>query len=150
MLLHIALAPGYLPGVCNPCCNIIAGGGAPLPLPLKAPLPLPLPPPMPTPGIAKSGFAALASRITSSGLMGRPRPGPGPLYGPKLPAGAPISGRHAGFTGRWDTDVKCEASLAAGEREPSGRSSYELVRGRLGSRSCGGLSGAASRVGFEL
>ena len=126
MLCHpyIALAPGYRPGACSPFCGpIIVAGGCmpPLPLPPLGP-PLPRPRPMPTPGMAKSGFAALASRITSSGLIGLPPPRP-LLYGPKLPAAAPISGRHAGLTGRCDTDVKCEASLAAGLREPSGRSS---------------------------
>ena len=45
--------------------------------------------------------------------------------------------------------MKCDASDAAGEREPSGSSSYEDVRGRLGSLPfiCGG--GAERKLGFE-
>lgn len=121
--LYMALAPGYRPGACIPFGGpiIVAGGLMPLPLPRAPYPPLPRPLPMPTPGIAKSGLAALASRITSSGLIGLAPPRP--LYGPKLPAGAPISGRQFGFTGRCDTDVKCDASDAAGLLLPSGRSS---------------------------
>jgi hypothetical protein len=45
--------------------------------------------------------------------------------------------------------VKCDASDAAGEREPSGRSSYEEVRGRLGSLEFIIGGGAARKLGFE-
>lgn len=77
-----ALAPGYLlcPPIPGPWPSILAacGGdppppGAPLPRPFMPGPPRPLPRPRPgiLPGIAKSGFAALASRMTSSCLIGR-------------------------------------------------------------------------------
>lgn len=43
--------------------------------------------------------------------------------------------------------MKCEASEAAGEREPSGSSSYEFVRGRLGSLWF--APGAERRLGLD-
>jgi hypothetical protein len=120
----------------------------PLPLP---PRPCPRPRPGRPPGIAKSGFAALASRIASSCLIGRRGIGPpGPPYGWNWPAGAPISGLQLGLTGRCETDVKCDASEAAGDRDPSGRSSYEDVRGRLGSLLFINGGGAARKLGFEV
>lgn len=134
-IAYIALAPGYRPGVPRPMGwpIMVALGGAiapprpPRPRPRPRPRPLPMPP---MPGIAKSGFAMLASRITSSGLMGgRSRP----PYGANWPAGAPISGCQAGLMGRCEMLVKCDTSEAAGLREPSGRSSYDDVRGRFGS-----------------
>lgn len=117
------LAPGYLDWLLSPGPGPIIVAGGPIGPPRPRALPLPLPGVVP--GMAKSGFATLACRITSSGLIGRrpPPPPPPPPYGPNCPAAAPISGLQLGFTGRCETDVKCDVSDAAGEREPSGRSS---------------------------
>ena len=141
-------APGYLDVLLRPGPSI-EGGGGPMPPP-RPPRPRPRPRPGMAPGIAKSGFAAFASSITSSCLMGRRGIGPpGPGYGPNWPAGAPISGLQLGLTGRCETEVKWDASDAAGERDPSGRSSNEDVRGRFGSLVFNG-GGAARKLGFEM
>jgi hypothetical protein len=97
------LAPGYLDVLLSPGPGpiIVAGSGGPMGPPRPPP---PLPPrPLPRPrpaiaGMAKSGFAELASKIASSCLMGLR--GPPPPYGANWPAGAPISGLQLGFTGR--------------------------------------------------
>jgi hypothetical protein len=100
---------------------IVAEGGG---MPPRPGLPRPLAPPRPrptgAPGNAKSGFAALASRMTSSCLAGLRGP-----YGPYGPAGigGPGGGRQFGLTPRCETDVKWETSDAAGDLEPSGISS---------------------------
>jgi hypothetical protein len=96
-------------------------GGAP---PRPPPLPLPRPRPKPAPGIAKSGFTALASSITSSCLGGWR--GPYPAYGPGM--GGPGGGLQLGLMPRCDTEVKCDASDAAGDLAPSGISSKEGLR----------------------
>ena len=140
MIDYMALPPGYLPPA--PAIGGIIPGALPPPLPLPpglAPLPTPIP------GTAKSGFAALASSITSSCLIGlRPYgpycPGNG---GPPAPGGG---GLQFGLTPRWETEVKCETSDAAGERDPSFRSSYDERR-REGSET---LREGTTRLGFEL
>jgi hypothetical protein len=81
-LTSYMFAPGYLDVLLKPGPFIIvAGGGGPMGPP-RPPRPRPRPRPRPgmPPGMAKSGFAALASRMASSCLMGRRGMGPpGPL-----------------------------------------------------------------------
>jgi hypothetical protein len=140
------LAVGYLPWFPIPGAPNMAGAATPLPPPLP-PRPLPLPRPKSAPGTAKSGFAALASRMTSSCLIGRrPWGGKFPGIGGPVPGGG---GLQAGLTPRWETEVKCDASDAAGEREPSGISSYDELRRRLGSLLFRDGLEILRRLGFE-
>lgn len=121
------MAFGYRPWFPSPMLAMVAAGGGMPPRPPPLPRPRPRPRLKSAPGIAKSGFAALASRITSSCLGRR-----GPPYGPGI--GLPGGGLQLGLIPRCETEVKWDASDAAGDREPSGNSSYEsLLRTRLGS-----------------
>jgi hypothetical protein len=69
-----------------------------------------------------------------------------PGIGGPVPGGG---GLHAGFTPRCETEVKCDASDTAGEREPSCISSYDELRCKLGSLLFRDGLEMLRRLGFE-